>query len=408
LVRSAEVWDLANRLGQFGVGVSDPKLFWNQVIDRKESIVKSIEGDKEAALKERDIDLLKGKAVFTSPTAIEVEGKTIEANKFVLALGSKTARPPIEGLEYTITSTEALSLRELPKSMVIIGGGVIAMEFAHIFSSAGVNITMIEMGDRLLSGEDEDSSKVIQEITEKRGIKVHLNTKVNRVVKDGDTRKVEVTGPDGNHKIVGDCVILAAGRVPSVEGVGLDKIGVKVEKTGIVVNEYLQTTVDHIYAGGDGIGGYMLTPVASYEGRVATRNAFKGNHEKVDYSLVTRTTFTHPAIASIGPTEAEAKEQGISYNVSSLNFKDVGPAVILGETDGFVKILSEKESGRIIGAHIVGPHADDLIHQIAIAMKGKLTLKDLAEIISIHPSISEAVVGAAITGVKGHRESCCG
>lgn len=131
-------------------------------------------------------------------------------------------------------------------------------------------------------------------------------------------------------------------------------------------------------------------------------------YKQLRKQLVTRTTFTHPAIASIGPTETEFKEQGIAYDVSRLNFADVGPAIILGETDGFVKILSEKESGRIIGGHIVGPHADDLIHEIAIAMKGKLTLKDLAEIISIHPSISEAVVGAAITGIKGHRESCCG
>jgi dihydrolipoamide dehydrogenase len=399
---------LANRLGEFGIGVSNPKLFWNQVMDRKESIIAGIEGDKEAALKERGIEWIKGKAVFTSPNTIEVNGQKIEGKKFVLALGSKTARPPIDGLEHTITSTEALDLRALPERMVIIGGGVIAMEMAHIFSSAGVNITIIEMGDRLLAGEDEDSSKVIQEITERRGVQVRLNSKVNRVTKNGADYTVEITGSNGDEKIDGDCVLLAAGRVPSVEGVDLDKIGVKVEKSGIVVNEYLQTTVEHIYAGGDGIGGYMLTPVASYEGRVATRNALKGNHEKVDYSLVTRTTFTHPAVASIGPTEAEAKEHGLAYNVSRLNFKDVGPAVILGETDGFVKILSEKESGRIIGAHIVGPHADDLIHQIAIAMKGNLALKDLTEIISIHPSISEAVVGAAITGMKGHRESCCG
>jgi dihydrolipoamide dehydrogenase len=408
LVRSTEVWNWVHHLSQFGVDVSDPKLLWNKVIDRKDRLIKGLEGDKEAALKERGIDLIKGQAVFTSPNAVQVGDQTIEAGKFVLALGSKTARPPIEGLEHTITSTEALDFRELPKNMVIIGGGVIAMEFAHIFSSAGVKVTMIEMGDRLLSSEDEDSSKVIQEITEQRGIMVQLNSKVNRVLKDGETYTVEVTGPQGDQKLSGDCVMLAAGRVPNVEGAGLDKIGVNVEKSGIDVNEYLQTTVEHIYAGGDGIGGYMLTPVASYEGRVATRNALKGNHEKVDYSLVTRTTFTHPAVASIGPTETEAEEQGIPYNVSRLDFKDVGPAVILGETDGFVKILSEKESGHIIAAHIVGPHADDLIHEIAIAMKGKLTIKDLTEIISIHPSLSEAVVGAAITGLKGHRESCCG
>jgi dihydrolipoamide dehydrogenase len=264
LVRSAEVWDLVQRLGQFGVGVSDPKLFWNQVLDRKESLIKGIAGNKEAALKENGIELIRGEAVFTSANTVRVADQTIEAGKFVVALGSKTARPPIEGLEHTITSTEALNLRELPKNMIIIGGGVIAMEFAHIFSSAGVKITMIEMENRLLSDEDEDSSGAIQEITEKRGIYIQLNSKVNRVRKDGEIYAVEVTGSEGDKKFVGDCVLLATGRVPSVEGTGLDKIGVKVEKTGIVVNEYLQTTVSHIYAGGDGIGGYMLTPVASY------------------------------------------------------------------------------------------------------------------------------------------------
>jgi dihydrolipoamide dehydrogenase len=399
---------LVEEIRKFGIGVSDPNLFWNEVMDRKESLIKGLEGDKEAALKERGIDLIKGEAVFTSPHTIQVNGQSIEASKFVLALGSKTARPPIPGLEHTITSTEALSLRELPKSMVIIGGGVIAMEFAHIFKIAGVDITIIEMKDELLSGEDKESSKIIKEITEKRGINVQLDSKVIQVIKDRETYTVEVSGPKGDQSFKAECVMLAAGRVPSVDGVGLDKIGVQVEKTGIVVNEYLQTTVDHIYAGGDGIGGYMLTPVASYEGRVCARNALKGNHEPVDYSLVTRTTFTHPAIASIGPTEDEAKEQGISYQAIRLNFKDVGSAVILGETEGFVKILSEKESGRIIGAHIIGPHAADLIHEMAIAIKGKLTMKDLAEIISIHPSISEAVVGTAITGTKGHQESCCG
>jgi dihydrolipoamide dehydrogenase len=231
------------------------------------------------------------------------------------------------------------------------------------------------MNDRLLAEEDEESSEVIQEITEKRGINVLLNSKVNRVLKEGETYTIEVNGPPRRSKNYRLLCLTGRRKGTECRRCGLDKIGVKVEKTGIVVNEYLQMTVDHIYAGGDGIGGYMLTPVASYEGRVATRNALKGNHGKVDYSLVTRTTFTQPPVASIGPTEAEAKKKGISYNVNRLYFKDVGSAIVMGETDGFVKILSETESGRILSAHIVGPHADDLIHELAISMKGKLTVE---------------------------------
>jgi dihydrolipoamide dehydrogenase len=203
-------------------------------------------------------------------------------------------------------------------------------------------------------------------------------------------------------------VLLATGRVPNVGGLELDEIGVQVDKSGIKVNEYLQTTVDHIYAGGDGIGGYMLTPVASYEGRVASKNAIKNNIETVDYSLVTRTTFTHPPVASVGLTEQEAIEKELEIDANRLDFADVGPAVVLGETRGFVKLISDKKTKYLIGAHIIGPRAEELIHEIAIAMKGKLTITELSEIISIHPSISEAVIGTAISADKGYQESCCG
>ncbi|TFB21452.1 NAD(P)/FAD-dependent oxidoreductase [Filobacillus milosensis] len=292
--------------------------------------------------------------------------------------------------------------------MAIIGGGVIAMEFSHVFASAGVDLTVIEMGDRLLANEDLDSSKSIGEISKELGIEVLLNSKVKKVTKGENGKTVEVETPEGNKTIQVDEVLLAAGRVPNVGGLELEQIGVKVEKTGIQVNEYLQTTVEHIYAGGDGIGGYMLTPVASYEGRIAAKNAIENNIEKVDYSLVTRTTFTHPPVASIGLTEQEAIEKGMEINSNRLDFADVGPAVVLGETRGFVKLISDKKSKHLIGAHIVGPRAEELIHEIAIAMKGKLTITDLSEIISIHPSISEAVIGTAISADKGYQESCCG
>jgi len=362
LVRSAEIWNLTKKLKEFGVE-ADSKLLWSKVIDRKEHIVKSFEEDKAIGLKERGIDLIKGEAVFTSESSIKVNNATFTADKFVLALGSKAARPPIPGIEHTISSTDALNLRELPKSILIIGGGVIALEFSHIFASVGVDVTIVEMTDRLLSGEDEDSSRYIQNISEKIGINILLNSQVTKINVNETQKTVEVKISGEKVDIEVEQVMLAAGRIPNTDGLGLRDIGVQVEKSGIRVNEYLQTSVNHIYAGGDGIGGYMLTPVASYEGRMASRNAIKGNAEKVDYSLVTRTTFTHPPIASIGLTEEKAKEKGFSYETNRLNFKDVGAAVVLGETDGFVKILYDKEDKKLIGAHIIGARAEELIHE---------------------------------------------
>jgi dihydrolipoamide dehydrogenase len=408
LVRSSEVWDLVNHAKEFGIKIQNPSLLWDKVIDRKEKIIKAFEEDKEKGLKERGIDLIRGEATFISSKTIKVNDREISADKFVLALGSKTATPPIEGIEHTINSTDALNIRELPKKMAIIGGGVIAMEFSHIFASAGADLTVIEMGDRLLANEDHDSSQTIEVISKELGIEVLLNSKVQKVLKSNDGKTIKIETPEGIKTIEVDQVLLATGRVPNVGELALERIGVKVEKTGIQVNEFLQTTVEHIYAGGDGIGGYMLTPVASYEGRVAAKNAIKNNIEKVDYSLVTRTTFTHPPIASIGLTEQEAVEKGMEIDSNRLDFVDVGPAVVLGETRGFVKLISDKKSKHLVGAHIVGPRAEELIHEIAIAMKGQLTITDLSEIISIHPSISEAVIGTAISADKGYQESCCG
>ena len=298
MVRSAEIWNLTKKLKEFGVE-TDSKLLWSKVIDRKENIIKSFEEEKAMGLKGRGVDLIKGEAVFTSESSIKVNNTTFTADKFVLALGSKAARPPIPGIEHTISSTDALSLRELPKSILIIGGGVIAMEFSHIFASVGVDVTIVEMSDRLLSGEDEDSSKYIQKISEEMGINVLVNSQVTKINENGNKKTVEVKTSDEKVNIEVEQVMLAAGRIPNTDGLGLRDIGVQVEKSGIQVNEYLQTSVNHIYAGGDGIGGYMLTPVASYEGRMASRNALKGNTDKVDYSLVTRTTFTHPDRKSV-------------------------------------------------------------------------------------------------------------
>jgi dihydrolipoamide dehydrogenase len=387
-----EVWNTVKRAEEFGVSTTNAKLDWSKVIERKDQIIGHYRSGKEPSLKKLGVDLVIGEAVFTSPETVRVGNKEYTADRFLIGVGSKSTVPPIKGVEHTISSTEMLDLKELPKSLIVIGGGYIGLEFAHIFDNAGVDVTILQRGNPLLKVADRESAQIIQKITEKRGIHVITDADVKQIEKGDNLCTVHFNVGDHPKEISGETVLLSTGRTPNLDGLGLEAAGIKYSKRGIEVNEYLQTTAERIYAAGDCIGGLMLTPVATYEAKVAMRNAFKGNRHKVDYDVVPYSVFTLPPVASVGLTEEAAKEKGIDYWVNRASFNHNGTAVILGEEEGYAKILSEKKSGRIIGAHIVGAHADDLIHEIAIAMKAKLTLQDLSEVIHVHPTMSEALI----------------
>jgi pyruvate/2-oxoglutarate dehydrogenase complex dihydrolipoamide dehydrogenase (E3) component len=324
---------------------------------------------------------------FTSSDSILVGEKEFTAERFLIGTGSIPLLPPIEGIEHALTSNDMFDLKEIPNEMVIIGGGFIGVEFAHIFANAGVKVTIIQRGDRILKTEDKETSKVIQEISENRGIKVKTNADVKRIEKTHNGFTVHSTTGSHSEEACGEIVLAATGIMPDVEGLGLEKAGVEHSKRGIQVNEYLQTTTERIYAAGDSIGGMTITPIAAYEAKMAIRNAFKGNHQKVDYTIVPHAVFTLPSIASVGLTEEAAKEKKVDYEVHRVSFSENGTAIIHGEEEGYAKILTEKGSGSILGAHIVGIHADELIHEIAIAMKVKLSLQGLSEVIQVHPTM---------------------
>jgi dihydrolipoamide dehydrogenase len=403
LVRSIEVWNIIKRAEEFGASTMNAKLHWEKVVERKDNIIGKFLSGKEPYLKKMGVNLIMGEAKFTSPDTIRVGDKQYTAERILIGTGSVPLIPPIEGLEHAMTSKDMFHLKQLPKSMVIIGGGYIGLEFAHIFANAGVNVTILQRGDRLLKTEDRETSEVIQEISVKRGINVITNADVKRIEKTNDGPTVHFTEGNDPAEEHGEVVLAATGIKPDLEGLGLEAAGVKYSNRGIQVNEYLQTTAERIYAAGDSIGGITITPVATYEAKVAIRNAFQGNHQKVDYTVVPHAVFTQPPVASVGLTEEAAKEKGIDYDAHRVPFSHNGTAIILGEEEGFAKILTEKESGRIIGAHIIGAHADDMIHEMAIAMKGKFTLRDLSEVINVHPTMSEALILLAVAGTKTNR-----
>lgn len=388
--------------------VNQPKLDWAQLIERKRHLIGDLEGDKKKKLEERGIDYFHQGAKFASAHEIDVNGERMRADHIIMATGSKTAKPPVEGIEKAITSTEALSLEKLPRSMVVIGGGFIAMEFSHIFASFGVEVTIVEMLDRLLANHDADISAAIADLTRQRGIGLHLNARVLRIEGSQGQMSVIAQTEEGQRRFQAELVMNAAGRVANVDGVATENAGVEMERGRIKIDEYLQTSQPHIYAAGDVSSKYQLTPVASYDGRLAAVNALNRRRQKRDYSIVPSAVFTDPEIASVGLTEEEAREQKLTFDVFRFDFKDLGAAMIRGETEGFVKMIAEKRSGKILGAHIIGPEASELILDVVYAMKGGLTRHDIADMMLIHPSLSEAI-GAVVTSAKtGHKEGCCG
>jgi pyruvate/2-oxoglutarate dehydrogenase complex dihydrolipoamide dehydrogenase (E3) component len=395
-----EVWNIIKRAEEFGASTTNAALHWTEVVDRMEKIVSKFASGKEPYLKDLGVDLIMGEAQFTSPDSIRVGDKEYIAKRFLIGTGSVPSLPSIEGIEHALTSQDMFHIKELPRSLIIIGGGYIGLEFAHIFSNAGVDVTILQRGDRLLKTEDRESSKIILKISENRGIHVKINTDVKRIEKTNNEFTVHFNKGDHADAVRGEMVMAATGIKPDVKGLGLETAGIEYSNRGIQVNEYLQTQAERIYAAGDSVGGINITPVAAYEAKVAIRNAFKGKQQKVDYTIVPHSVFTHPPVASVGLTEEAAKDKGIDYDVNRVPFSHNGTAIILGEEEGYAKILTDKGSGRIIGAHIVGAHADEMIHEIAIAMKGKLTLQDLSEVIQVHPTMSEALILLAMEGTK--------
>jgi len=398
LVRSAEVLATVRRAAEFGVRTDGAvALDWSAVQARKSGIVKQLTGGVGQLLRANGVEVIQGEGRVPAPGAVEVGAQRYETRNIILATGSKPAVIPLPpaDLAATISSDQALALDALPASLAVIGGGVIGMEFASLFAAFGVKVTVFERLPQIVPNLDPELAQRLALALRRRGVAIHTGAAVTRVRSDGAGRVVEATAADGATISVGvDSVLLAVGRVPEFGGIDLAALGVDHDRRGIKVDRQMRTSVPGFYAVGDVVGATQLAYGASAEGIVAA-DAIAGDDTAIDYRVVPRCVFTHPELAGVGLTEQECRWRGIACRVGKFNFAANGRALILGETEGLVKVIGD-EGGKLLGVHIVGPQAGDLIHEAAQALAAGAPVARLADaLLHIHPTLAETLMEAA-------------
>ena len=395
--KSAEVLDEIRRAGEFGLRETEAAVDLDAVRSRTGTAVKMLVGGVGKLLEANGVEVIIGAASFTGPKTLEVNGEILEFEQAIIATGSKPVVPPIPGIDLpgVMDSTAALEMTDIPKKLLVIGGGVIGIEMAGIYQAFGSEVTVIEFMPSILPMVDEEIAYGCAELLGMRGIAIHTGAKVMRIEESGEGYLVHVE--EGGSETVYECdkVLACVGRGPQTEGLGLENAGVTCEKKGIPVDENYETSAKGIFAIGDVTGRVMLAHAASEEGRVCVER-MAGRNVKVNYDLIPNCVFTFPEIASAGRTEKELKEAGRAYKVGKFNFSDNGKAITLGELTGIVKILADAENDIVLGVHIIGPHASDLIHTAVMAIHAELTADEMASAIYAHPTLAEAVGEAAL------------
>lgn len=401
------------RAEEFGLHAGRPSVDFPAIIARKDAIVKrSVENAAFLRmLAEHGIPLFQASARFTAPHEVQVDGQTIRAERFVIATGSVPAVPPIPGLAEVgyITSDEALHLRALPRSIVIIGAGAVGLEFAEFFGPLGARVTVLEMLPRVLPQEDEEISAAIRAYMEAEGVEIHTNAHVVRVARAGEEKVVSAETDEGTREYRAEEILVATGRRPQTDGLRLELAGVEVDRRGFVLKDgELRTSQEHIFTAGDVTGGYLFTHKAVYEGELAVHNALSEATVEADYLAVPRVTFTEPQVGSVGLSEAEARSQGYAVRTSKVGLGEMGKGPAIGETRGFVKLVVDDRTGRLLGWHVVSHLANEIIMEGVLAIRKGLTVMDIAQTIHPHPTIPEMVRAAAKALVEGpSRLSCC-
>ncbi len=381
----------------FGINIEgEIKPDFKAIMGRKDKIVSQLISGIEFLFEKRGVNLVNGFGKLVDKNTIEVtkedgSKEMITADKIILANGSVPVVLPMFPYDKKriITSDEVLGLEELPKSMLIVGGGVIGCEIGQFLRTLGTEVTIVQRGNQILPFEDKDVAKQLQRQFKKDKIKVLIDSGVEKCEVVGD----EVVSTLSNGKeIKTQYVLMAIGRKPNLEGSGVEDIGIELNRGKVVVDENLQTNVDGIYAIGDLINTPFLAHVASKEGIIAVENAF-GKNKTVDYTAVPRCVYTEPELAAVGKTERQLEEEGLEYNVGKFEFRGLGKAQAIGHFQGFIKVLADKED-KIIGASIVGPHATDLLTELSLAVHLGLTVEQVGDVIHAHPTLSEGLMEA--------------
>lgn len=397
LLACSEVIDVVKTASNFGVNIDgDVKFDFEFMNKRKDQLVTELVFGISYLLNKRGVKLVKGFGRLIDKKNIEVSKEDgskeiIEADKIILATGSVPIIPQIfpYNSKNVITSDEALHMKEVPKSMIIVGGGVIGCEFGQFYRKLGTEITIVEMAKHILPFEDKDVAKQLTEAFERDKMKLLTDNSVEsvEVIDDG----VVATLKSGE-TIKSEIMLVSVGRKANIEGLGLKELGVEIERGKVVVNENMETNIEGIYAIGDIVDTPFLAHVASKEGIAAVENAL-GKDKKMDYNAVPRCIYTDPEVSGVGITEELAKEKGIEYKIGKFPFVGLGKARVIGKIDGFVKVLADKND-TIIGASIVGAHATDLLTELTLAVHLGLTVEQVGDVIHPHPTLSEALMEA--------------
>ena len=378
MIQSAKTLSIVKKAGVFGIETADPKLNFIKVQERKKEVIRQLRQGMEYMLK--GIDYSAAEAKFLDPDTLEIGEEHIKPRHVILATGSKPSA--LKGFEFDnkrfLSSDQILNLEQVPKNLLIIGGGVIGCEFASLFSVFGSNVSLVEKMAQLLPEEDAEVAKKLLLIFKKKGIKVYTAT---------DAKDLPLEGFD--------LILVAIGRLPNTDGLNIESSGVKLDKGRVVVDDYLRSTRGNIYAAGDCTGKIMLAHFAAYQGLVSSKNiASPDNQSRADNNNVPNCIFTSPEISSVGLTQDKALEKGIEHKVYKYDFLASGMARVLDETEGFLKIICDKKTETILGGTIIGACAIELISNLSIAIQSKIKITELRNTILAHPTLSESLIEA--------------
>ena len=405
---SEKYHEAVHKFSDHGIDVGTPKLDAKKMSDRVAGVVKGITGGVAFLMKKNKITVFEGHGSFKDANTISIKSEKgvqeIKAAKVIIATGSKPSTLPGMTLdkERIISSTEALKLNVVPKHLIVIGGGVIGLELGSVFRRLGAKVSVVEFADTCIASMDLDLGKELQKVLAKDGVEFYMGHGVTGVSRSGEEVTVKAKGKADNKEIElkGDYCLVAVGRKPYTDNLGLENAGLKVDERGrIPVNDHLQTSVPHIYAIGDVIRGAMLAHKAEEEGVVAAEY-MAGQKPHINYNLIPGVVYTWPEVAGVGATEQELKQKGVEYKIGKFPFMALGRAVASAEKNGFVKVLADKKTDEILGAHIIGPRAADMIAEAVLAMEFRASAEDVGRTSHAHPTYTEGFKEACLAATE--------
>lgn len=414
LLWAGEVIHLAKSHNIPGIDIEVKNFDFAQVVQHELDLVAKLRAEKyEKVLNVLgNVTHLEGKVVFVSPNEIEVNGKKYQAKKFIIAAGSTATVPPIEGIREVgyITHIEALKLQKQPKELIVVGAGPVGLEFAQVFARFGTKVTILQRNVSIFPPAESELTNRLAEILTQEGIAIKTNVQVKSARKEGDKKVLTYTTGSTQEEVSADEILLATGKTPNTEGLGLDKIGVEIdEKQAIKVNPQFQTSQQHIYAVGDVINlPIRQEPTAGREGTLAAENALNNTQNSIDYNTVPWTIFTDPQLAGVGLTEEQEMKQLGRCLCRTVSFADVPKAIIMNRTEGLIKMIIHPDTKVILGVHILAPNAGELIAQAMVLVKNKNTIDDAVNSLPMFPTLSEAIKIAALSFTTDITKlSCC-